>query len=209
MEKIPQQRAIFYLFVLGFLPLVGVFYNYSIRQELQETLQHELAFACTETARQNQKESCNRFIKNTFQEKDHFYLDKQLGSLKLLNEEVALLQKATLSGFHPEEDAIRRRLHFLTGNENVISFTESQEKRYSGFTETTESLHRSVEMDVQDLRKIISIIEGTTGGDGDKSIATRPHLIITDFRIDKKRGYAQEVFALQLKVLKREYQNKS
>ena len=204
MEKIPHSRQVVYLLILGLFPLLGVIYNYILKKEHLETLNSELSLACVNTALRNQKEALNRFVKTSFQSKDRYFLEKQLGSMKLLNHETHYLQKLTTFSFHPEEEQLKRRFQFITSKDNQFSFVESQEKRYLGFVETIEATIHPVEVDLKDLQKVLAQIEGAPFNFKNQS-ANRPQLIITDFQMSKKKNLLQETYALQLKILKREY----
>jgi hypothetical protein len=124
--------------------------------------------------------------------------------MPLLADEANSLKKTLDSGFHQDEEAIRARYNFLTSSENSIVFAEGPEKRMKGFRETEFSLTHPVEVNLADMQAIIAKIEGVKIGafDADPS---RPHLFFSDFRFEKKKVYAGEVFSLSFKVVKREY----
>lgn len=201
MNKIPHERAILYLLLLGFIPFFFVWCNYTYQKEAQIACSAELSSSISQAANLNQKELYNKRVRKLYTDKDHFYLAKQLETLKPLSVEIDALKKAIGLGFHPDRDILERRLQLLTGNENSIAFQEGSPKTYSSFHETVESLAHPIEVDLDDLGKILNRIEEPTPGEE----STRPHLIITDFRIDKKKGPINDTFLLNLKVLKREY----
>ncbi|MDB6080761.1 MAG: putative rane protein [Chlamydiia bacterium] len=207
MKNIAQDRLIIYLLLFGLLPLILVYGDYISKKELQLTLRYELDTGCTTTISRNKKELHNRLVKSVFKkssEKDPLYVHKQIESIDLLSEEIADIQKIVGCGFHPEEDGLRKRLTSLTNGENTLSFTENPEKRYATFHETLLTMNHPVEADLADIRKILSRVEGITIAD-EKAIDSRPHLIINDFRIEKKKGPLNEVYSLKLSLIKREY----
>lgn len=209
MTKIPHERLIIYLFILGLLPLVLIYGSYTAKKELQTSLLYELSSSCLETETRNQKELHNRLTRSAFQNqnKDPMYLNKEVESIALLTNEREQIQKVATCGFNPDEENLRRRLTFLTGGENALSFTQHPEKRYASFHETLFTLARPVDVDTSDIRKILSKIEGVEIGD-EKVNNLRPQLIITEFRIEKKPSPLNEVFSLNLKLIKREYAQK-
>ncbi|MBS0655972.1 MAG: hypothetical protein JSR46_09360 [Verrucomicrobia bacterium] len=77
---------------------------------------------------------------------------------------------------------------------------EGSIKAYPTYQETTESLAHPVEVNLQDLKLILLKLEGPRSEE-----APKPHLIITDCKIERKAGPTQEIFSLDLKALKREY----
>lgn len=99
----------------------------------------------------------------------------------------------------------KKRLEFLTGTSNDLTFTEGVVQSNPIFQETTETLVHPVEIDTKDLRTILAKIEGTTIGNETPS-PNRPQLIILDFKLEKKHVTDKnEVFLLNLKLLKREF----
>jgi hypothetical protein len=99
----------------------------------------------------------------------------------------------------------RRRQQHHTSGQNAISFVEGSVKAYSDFQETQESLAHPVEADFNDIKAILSRIEGVPFDDETELPQNRPHLIITDWKMEKKKGPTQEVFVVDIKLIKREY----
>jgi len=200
----PFHRSLIYLFFLGLFPLVVVLVHFFHQKEFQENLASELGLLCESVTLQNTKEMHNRSTRATYQGKDQFYLIKQLESMTLLEDEIAKIQKVLGAGFHPEEEACRRRLHFLTSGENSIVFSENPEKRMPGFTQTEAALQHPVEANLNDVKKIIARIEGVKI-DNHEPDPSRPHLIISDFHLEKKKEFLGDVLVVNLKTIKREY----
>lgn len=204
MQAISNNRKVIYLLILGMLPLLFVgmhFYsNYSYQTNLSYALQDAIISAETK----NRKEYSNKQVIKLFANADHFYIDKEIEKIDLLKKENDTLQAILKRGYHPDEEEIKRRTQFLNSPQNRLSFTEGSIKSYKGFQETLETLSHPVEVDLDDFKKILSRIEGvqlTT----DPIADNRPHLIVTECKLEKKKGLTQDVFTLDLKVLKREY----
>jgi len=203
-DKIPQERLVVYFLLLGLLPLLFVG-SYLLQQKSElSSLSEQLSSSSLDVMNQNRKELANRSIRAHFQNKDQFYLIKQLESLTLQKEEISTLKKTLESGFHHEEDAIRARLLFLTSSENSIAFQEGPEKRLRNFRETELSLQHPVEVSLNDLKTILARVEDVKL-DGNEADPSRPHLFFSDFRIEKKKVFSGEAFSLTFKVVKREY----
>jgi hypothetical protein len=202
-EAIPMSRLIVYLLVSATLPLFFIVLHYVTTKEKQNSLLEQLKTLQTSIHTQNLKEGQSKLVRQEFQEKDHFYLQK-INTLTLLENEISSLQKALQGSFHPEEEAMRRRLSYLTGPDNTLSFTESAEKAYCGLKETQVQLSHPVDVNMSDVKKILSLIEGVQI-DTFSPPSTRPQLIITDFHLEKKKGILNESYQLQLKLVKREY----
>lgn len=204
-QTIPQERAILYFLLFGALPLALVFINFNARKSEIELINSRLDNTLALVEKQNQSERSNRQVRKKYLDKDPRYVEKHIETIKPLTSEMAILEKVTGTGFFPDEQQATKRANFLKGAENKLSFTESPQKNYPKCIETEFSLSKSVEVDMQDLRKILSRIEGVSLG-GEPLIETRPHLLITDFKIERKKALVCEVYALNLKILQRQYE---
>src|SRR5262249_42700214 len=115
------------------------------------------------------------------------------------------LQKVMSNKNFPDDENIKKRLEFLTSPSNNMIFTEGIVQSTPLFQEVNESLVHAVEVDGDDLRTILARIEGTDIG-SETPGANRPQLIILDFKIEKKSVTEKnQVFVLNLKLLKREF----
>src|SRR5262249_902807 len=136
---------------------------------------------------------------------DHFYIDKHLETLSFLQPEIEGLQKALSNKNFPDDENIKKRLEFLTGPSKNMVFTEGVVQSTPQFQEVTESLVHPVEVNEDDLRTILARIEGTQIGSEAPS-PNRPQLIILDFKLERKSVTEKnQVFVLNLKLLKREF----
>lgn len=204
-ENIPKSRLVTYLLVLGVIPFIFVFMNFmGKRAQINET--QSLIENIKERAYLlDKRQSRNYAVREHFKDSDHYYLDKQLETLKFLEPEIEGLHKLESNKNYAGDENVKQRLEFLTGDANRLQFSEGNVQNYQWVQESTDTLIHPVEVNVSDLKRILSLIEGvdippyTPPPD-------RPHLIVTDFRIDKKEiNPSNEVFALNLKLLKREY----
>ena len=205
MKGLSQTRIIIYCLILGCIPLLLVYMNYSSAQSKQNSLSYMLSEAIQEAANKNAREFVNKQVRAQFRDSNHFYIDQEIETITPLKDEIQSLQKILSSGFHANEDAFRRRLQFHTSGQNAISFVEGSVKAYPGFQETQESLAHSVEVDSNDIKAILSRIEGVQFDEQNPVATARPDLIITDWKMEKKKGPAQEVYVLDIKLVKREY----
>jgi hypothetical protein len=132
---------------------------------------------------------------------DPHYLDKNVETLTFLLPEVKKLE--SLLAENPEEEQLGRRLQFLK-NGNRLIFSEEQIRTNDLFTEVEEKQQNPVEMNEEDLKKLLCLIEGITIWPyGPKE--GRPQLIIKDFRLSKKELSSQEkVYVVSIQLIKRE-----
>lgn len=197
-------RIMLYLILCGIIPLFFVGYHFiSQRSSINEL--NEMIDIVQETALlKEKKQATNLAIRAHFRNADHFYIDKYVEPLPLLENETEALKKILNQQHLVENEAAKKRLDHLEAN-NHISFSEGVVQSYPYFHETTETLTRPVEIDLNDLSLILSRIEGAEIGDYVPG-PNRPQLIITDFKIDKKpAGSKNETFQLNMKLIKREF----
>ena len=204
-ENIPKERLLLYIMLLGLLPILfAIFYFTSQQSEvkgIKTNIQELQQFALV----REKKQATNIAVRNHFRDADHFYIDKHLETLVFLEPEIESLQKALSNKNVADDEAFKKRLEFLTGPGNNLSFSEGVVQSSPIFQEITETLVHPVEINTQDLQKILSRIEGVNIGSYQPS-PNRPQLIILDFKLDRKNvAEKNEVFQLNLKLLKREF----
>ena len=102
-------------------------------------------------------------------------------------------------------DTITRRLEKLTGPENALHFNEGVADTYPTFQEVVETMANPVELQLDDLHRLLARIEGVELT-GNELPPGRPQLIVTDFKLDRVRVRPKtEVLKLTMKILKREF----
>lgn len=205
LEKIPKGRLILYSMILGILPL---FFAVGYVWQQSETIDqlHAMIESVEEKAMAyKRRQSDNMAVIEHYREADHFYIDKYLETLNFLEPETEALQKIVSHKNFPGDNNIKKRFDHLSGSANNMAFTEGVVQSYPLYQETTETLVHPIEVNVEDVKKILARIEGVSIGQY-KPGPNRPQLIILDFKMDKKKHEnGNEVFNLNLKLLKREY----
>lgn len=204
-KNIPLQRAILYLLCLGMVPFIFVVLVFiSQKNELEEfgnfleTIQHQ-AFI------KEKKQALNMAVRQHFRDADHFYIDKALETLIFLEPEIEQLQKIVLDKNFADDDRIKKRLELLTGQGNALVFSEGVVQSFPLFQETSETLVHPVEVNAADIQKILARIEGVKMGEYTPG-PHRPQLLVTEFKLDKKKvNDKNEVYLLDLKLIKREF----
>ncbi len=203
--NIPQTRLVLYVLLLGLVPFILAAVYFMSQMNTLSSIENELLLVQSMAATRERKQAVNIAVRNNFRDADHFYIDKHLETLDFLEPEVESLQKVVNNKNFPDDENIKKRLEFLTGNDNNMIFTEGVVQSNPIFQETTETLVHPVEINIQDLRTILAKIEGTEFSQVGPS-PNRPQLIILDFKLEKKHVTDKnEVFLLNLKLLKREY----
>jgi hypothetical protein len=206
LSSIPQNRALTYIMLLCLLPILFVIIHFFSSLGDIEQLEARLNYVQSTAVLKEQKQAQNMQIWNHYKSADHFYIDKYLESLTFLEPEVDALQKIISQKNFPDDEAIKKRLEFLTGSGNQLTFSEGAVVSYPFFQETVETLVHPVEINVDDLKNILSRVDGVTIGPYTPP-AGRPQLIVLDLKLEKKKtNDKSEVYQLNMKLLKREYQ---
>lgn len=204
-SNIPQQRLLLYIVILGLLPVLGAFFYFSSQLKQLNNISNQILYVEQLAATKTHKQGLNQSLRSHYKDADHFYIDKSLENLCFLQPESESLKKVMQNKNFPEDENIKKRLNILCGPDNALVFTEGVVQSTPIFQETTETLAHPVEIDIADIRKLLARIEGTQIG-ADIPAPNRPQLIILDFKIDKKQvSERNDVFILNLKLLKREF----
>ncbi len=203
-SSIPQARLMIYLMAAGLLPILLVAFHLISKRGEIETMNQGMEQVREMALMREKKQAVNMAVREHFKNTDHFYIDKNVESITLLNNEVESLKKIIKQSHFIENDAIKKRLEYLSKG-NTLVFSEGVVQAYPYFNETAETLVHPVEVDVSDIEDILAKIEGVEIGSYAPG-PNRPQLLITDFKLERKRVWEKsEVFSLNIKLLKREY----
>ena len=203
--NIPLNRAIIYLLCAGCIPLVIVFFLFISQKDEIAELRSTLSDIQDQAFIKEKKQALNLAVRQHYHEADHFYIDKYLETIVFLEPEIEMLQKIASDKNFADDERIKKRIEFLTSQANSLVFSEGVVQSYPFFQETVETLVHPVEINTTDLQKILSLIEGIPINQFAPG-PNRPQLLITDFKLDKRKiNDKNEVFLLNLKLLKREF----
>lgn len=204
-SSIPPKRLFLYLMGAGLIPIIFSWFLFTSQLREINELKHHISFLQDMAFVHENKQSSNINVRNHFRDADHFYIDKNLETMTLLEPEIESLKSILNNPNFPDDENIKKRFDTITGNANSIKFVEGVVQSTPTFQEVTETLSHPVEVDVNDIRQILCRIEGVSIG-GCTPPPEKPQLIILDFKIDKKTvSEKNEVFSLNLKLLKREF----
>lgn len=204
-SNIPQKRLLLYFMVGGLVPIIIAWVLFSSESSSTSALENQIWHIQEQAYNREKKQAVNMAVRNHFRDADHFYIDKNLETLSFLEPEIESLKSMLGNPNFPEDENIKKRLETLTGTSNSMVFTEGVVQSTPLFQEVTETLVHPVEVNVPDLQQILCRIEGTPIGNCTPP-PNRPQLIILDFKIDKKNvSEKNQVFSLNLKLLKREF----
>lgn len=203
-KNIPQHRLLIYALVIGLLPIFPVVVGLWNRDTQLEGVNWLIDEVDYQARTYKKRQAVNIAVRNHYHEADHFYLDKHLETLVFLEPEMDALQRIVNNRNFAGDPIIKKRLDFLS-NENNMVFTEGVVQSYPHYQETVETLVHPVEVNIEDIKKILAKTEGLEMGPY-KPGPNRPQLIVLEYKIDKKNHPDNnEVFVLSMKLLKREF----
>lgn len=161
----------------------------------------ELSEKSTQVAKENEYKA--RF-KQHFFGADSQFLNKQLEPLSFLKGEVEFLKTIAnmpgLARFGP----IKKRIDHLTSRNNQIILEEVGRKNKFGFLEVEYKMHHPIDVDEDDIEKILSVLEDVEIKNNINSIK-RPQIFIKEFSIKRNiNPNLNETFILDMKLLQRE-----
>ena len=204
-SSIPPKRLLLYLMSAGIIPIIIAWLMFSSGLEETSTLQKQIWHLQDQASLREKKQSANMAVRSHFSDADHFYIDKNLETLSFLEPEVQSLREMLNNPNFPDDENIKKRIDLLTGSGNAMVFTEGVVQSTPIFQEVTETLVHPVEVNDSDIQQILCRIEGIPLR-GCTPPANRPQLVILDFKIERKNvSEKNEVFLLNLKLLKREF----
>lgn len=203
MTQLPQSRVLLYLFCFSILPLLWAFYDYTSTSSQLDELQERVVRLQETASQNNRKQAANQMVRTFYDETDRFYIDKHIESINLLEKESDALRKMVNQPYVAEDPRITRRISTLANNTPV--FSEGMVISYPFFNEIPETLARPIEVDNEDIKKLLARLEGVKIGPYEPG-PNRPQLILTDFRFDRKGGQGEsDVYSLNFKLIKREF----
>lgn len=153
------------------------------------------------------KKDRNRFLQE-FGNSDSNFLANYVETEVLLGEDIAKLEKIHQTADYAEYKPIGERISFLTGEGNQIKFQKISSSNGGYFKESHFKLEHPVEMNCDDVKKILALVEGVKI---DKYLPNpmRPQLILTSFDLNLKKEDLQDkknkIFIIDFDVMQRGY----
>lgn len=204
-NSIPPKRLLIYLMIAGLIPIAIAWFTLSSNLADLDDLQNKLWGLQEQAFSREKKQASNIAVRLHYRDADHFYIDKNLETISLLEPEIESLKAMLNNPNFPDDESVKKRLDFLSGAENTLVFTEGVVQSTPTMQEVTETLVHPVEVNIDDIKRILCAVEGISMN-GCKASTERPQLLILDFKIEKKNvSEKNQVYLLNLKLLKREF----
>jgi hypothetical protein len=195
--------SLIFFLILSFVPVFVIITHFVHKIDHTNDLLKRLELLHKKSQHASKKKDVEENILFKMKGADPHYIDKYLESLTFLESEAKKWQRLAMQEKPIAE--IEKRIEFLRGQHNKLSFTEGQIYQIGNIRELEEKQKHPVEINDEDLKKILCLIEGVKIGPY-IPVDKHPQLIIKKFDLTKKimPDIREKVFLLNLQLLKRE-----
>ncbi len=197
-----KMRPLFF-FMLLIAPLSLALFILSQEARLIQGMQERfLAAKKKERLAMERKEEKKRFLER-YSHADPYFLDQVIESFPLLAAEKKELEFIANHPAFPESIVIQERLAFL--KENKLAFREEKIETSQEKKEVEEVQRYPVQMDENDLKAILSLLEDVPI-DANVPKSHAPQILIKNFRLKKQETPLHtNVFEVEMTLIKREF----
>lgn len=193
-----------FLVLISVIPICTGLFLYLEKQKVSELKEQRTTVMKRAKTAFERKERKEVFIQE-HTNSDPYFLDKEIESFVFLKNEKNRLASWLAHPAIANKEKIMKRLSFLGSEENRLSFTEDDIQTSKTCKETMEKQRSPVELDCDDLKQLLSLIEDLPA-ESVSSTKRRPQLLISNFSLSKKKTILQsEVFEMKMDLLKREF----
>lgn len=192
----------YWLIALGLLPcFLVVFFHIGAEKKLGRFTEEAL-YLKEKQKWVEKKSALEQALLTQMQQASSDYLENEIESMQFLLPEI---QKLTaLLHSKPESKTEHTRLDYLQNGQNALRFRQQNFQRVGNFQEMEATQLHPVEMNKEDLKCLLARIENVQVGDV-KPGNHPPDLLIKNFELIKKPLPSdEEIFLVNLELIKRE-----
>lgn len=202
-KKVKQYLHHPYLILaLGLIPCFLVITIYFRNARKLEELQTHVFYLKEKQLSAQKKSFLEQALLKQIKNADPAYLEKEIESLRFLQTEVHKIQ--ALLHTEPNNESLQHRLNFLLEGQNHLRFRLQNFQRAGKFQEIQAIQEHPVELNREDLKKLLARIENVPIGEYKPGLHP-PDLIIKNFELIRKPLPSnEEVFLIHLELIKRE-----
>jgi hypothetical protein len=194
--------SIWLILIAAPIPFFLILFQCIFGLQKLEQLEEEMQRIHTKMIMQQENQKKESYLLAALKNPDPHYLDKHVESLTFLLPEIKKLETVQLE--NADDDQIGKRLQWIKEGGNRLRFSEEHIQNNALFRETEEQQQLPIELNEEDLKKLLCLIEGITIWPyGPKE--GRPQLILKEFKLTKKELAPHEkVFVVSMQLIKRE-----
>lgn len=186
----------FLILPLSLLPSLYLTLHFAFKVHSFKDLEEKIAIVQKKSEALKWKTEEEGYFLKKLKSADPYYIDKYLESLSFLESDLKKLQTSDST-----DNWSKNRLGFLKGGSNRLRFSEQNRKQLKGLQEVEEVQQNAVEMNTEDLKRVLARIEEVPIGNylaGEHP----PQMIIKNFELIKKEQ--EDVYLVNLTIIKRE-----
>ncbi|NDE82289.1 MAG: hypothetical protein EB051_01565 [Chlamydiia bacterium] len=202
-DMLLKKPILYTIMFLGLLPSIAIAYHFYGKNMRLSDLSTQLESLHQRSQLVQRKKNTEEQILSQMQGADPYYLDKYVESLSFLEAEQKKWERLSL--LEESTAAVAKRMDFLRSNKNKLAFAEGMIVQEGRFKEVEEKQKHPIEINEDDLKKILSVLEGV---DISPYLCPEKHpqCIIKQFELTKKmhQDIKEKVFILSMQLLKRE-----
>ena len=208
--KIPYFKEAFFtpkilvcLSALSILPCLVSFCFLYTKQQKIGALEEQVLFFQTKMEKKKQFRLQEEEVLSQIQNANKNYIQEQLETLTFLIPEKQKW-KMCLAGLDSSPE-IKEKYAFLEGLDNKIEFSENGLQKTPLFEERELSLLTPIKINEEDLKKLLSSVEGVSIGPY-LQVKGAPQMIITSFSLEKSTfsEMQEEIYTVQMQLLTRQ-----
>lgn len=204
LDKIKKYSSLLPYLVLITAPIPFIYFlcSFYFQMENYSSLEQRLEGVNSKAVQYAQNKKREEQFLSDIKVVDHFYIDKHIETLTFLEPEIKRIEALFSHGEY--EESLKKRLNILKEGPNRLAFTEEKNRSADMVRELEIKLQHSVEVNEEDLKRLLSLIEGVNIGTYAPA-PRRPQLILKNFELTKKPLSSQEgVFIINMQMIKRE-----
>ena len=204
-KKISIANQLFAVFLCLLVPFFAVLcLHYQGSQSLL-VLEKRFSRVKERLVQQEEKRKANESIRNAHRQAVPDFVERQMEGLRFLQTEINRIEEAFASMSASVNPALSARYHVLVGQANRLIFSEEGFSVMPFFKESSLHMKHPVEIDKDDLYGLLCKIEGVSIAKHEAP-KNGPQFIPLLFQLErKKHANGNEVFVLNMRLLKREY----
>lgn len=202
-QMIQSKKVIFAFYLLSLVPFLLCIFFVKEKNASYQELSEQIARMRLRMERTLEIQKDRNTFYKQYADADRYYLDHVLEVATFLKPEVEAL---TLVYGHPAFetcDNVKKRLDFLTKGDNRLFFSEENRRSKNHIEELDLKQKHPIEINTQDLRNLLSLIEGVPVGEFDPP-GMAPQFIMRRLLLRKKKLAERETFLLEMHLIKRE-----
>ncbi len=176
------------VFILALCPLAVTLLSYYSKRETLDLYSRDLEYVQLQVNRRIVEERDKRDFLERFGETDHYYMEKYIEKIIFLTGEIYLLETIFAHPAFNKFTEIKDRLDRIAGGYNTLRFSELARHSKSKVEEIELRQMYPVELGMDDLKKVLSYIEGVSIDTFD-AFPHRPQFIIKAFDLCLKSDH--------------------